>query len=126
MLRNQVHLVHEDERLCRRRVGLQSVTAHFEVVLIAFVLLLQRLDFHHVNQHLHILENVIALRAEVILHERFLTAAVPQIQHQRAHETHMRMFDIDGGTQATRVTGNVIGKYYGPHRRLAAATFAHQ
>ena len=47
------------------------------------------LDVEHVDEELHAAENVVPLAGEVVLVERVLPAAVPQVEDQVAEETHV-------------------------------------
>ncbi len=53
------------------------------------------LHIEHIDEHFNIAEYVVALRRKVMLHERLLPAAVPQVEHQIAQKTDVRLFDVD-------------------------------
>lgn len=76
------------ERYLVNRLQARLVVVHVVVQLAA-------LHVEHVNQHLDVPEDVVLLRGEVLLHERLLAAAVPQVQHQVAEEADVRVLDVD-------------------------------
>lgn len=124
ILLDQVHLVHETEDLGIGRVlqdGFQT-----RLVVVHVFLQLAALDVEHVDQHLHVAEDVVPLAREVVLHERVLAAAVPQVQHQVAQESHMRVLDVYCGSETTGVSGDVVREDDRPHARLSRAALTHQ
>ncbi len=56
---------------------------------------LSALHVEDIDQHLNITEYVVPLCSEIVLHERLLTTTIPQIQHQIAQESDIRLLDID-------------------------------
>ena len=76
--------------------------------------------------YLDISENVFSLGREVVLHERLLATAIPQVQGQVTQQSHVRVFNVDGGTQPASVASDVVGENDGTHRGLARAGLAHQ
>ncbi len=85
------------------------------------LLQLSALHIKHVDQHLHIAEDVVSLTREVVLHERVLSVrytfkdekvlpkaayqnrsqrrhlptAVPQVQHQITQKPHVRVLHVN-------------------------------
>jgi hypothetical protein len=56
----------------------------------------------------------------------FLPAAVPQIEHEIAHESDIAMFDVHGSSQTANVLRHIIAEDDGTHGRLACARTAHE
>jgi hypothetical protein len=77
----QIHLVNKAEDL-----GLwREVTEGLETVLeLRHVVALEVLarDVKHVDEHLHVLEDVLSLAVEDLLHEEILATAIPQSQNK--------------------------------------------
>lgn len=67
------------------------------------VVQLPALHIEHIDQHLDVPEDVVLLRRKVLLHERLLTAAVPQVQHQIAEKSHVRVFNVDLNRTSTKL-----------------------
>lgn len=59
------------------------------------VVQLTALHVEHVDEHFDIPEDVVLLRRKVLLHERLLSATVPEIQHQIAQKANVRVLDVD-------------------------------
>ena len=126
LLVDEVHLVDEAEDVRR---GLQAVLAqrvHAGLELLHVLLAVGRLDVEDVDQHLHVAEDGVLLRLEVVVHEGVLAAAVPQRQDEVAQEADVRVLDAQGRAQAHRVARKVVGEDDRAHRRLAAAALPHQ
>lgn len=51
-------------------------------------------------------------------------AAVPEVEGEIAKEAHVRVLDVDGGPETTRIFGDVVTEDDRPHGRLAGAGFA--
>jgi len=56
---------------------------------------LSALHIEDIDQHLNITEYVVPLGSEIVLHERLLPTTIPQIQHQIAQKSDIRLLDID-------------------------------
>lgn len=70
ILLDQVHLVHQAEDLCVRRVlqdGFQT-----RLVVMHIFLQLSALHIKHIDQHLYIAKDVVSLTREVVFHESVL------------------------------------------------------
>ena len=124
LLRDQVHLVHQAEDLGRLRVLPHRLQAR--VVVLHVLGELAALDVKDIDEDLHVAEDVVALRLEVVLHEGLLPAAVPQVEHQVPKEAHVRVLDVDRRSEPHRVACEVVGEDDRAHRRLAGARLAHQ
>lgn len=62
----------------------------------------------HENQHFDILEDVLALSLEILLHEHILTTAVPKGEYQVAQEAYTMLVHIYGESDTVGVTGQVV------------------
>ena len=80
----------------------------------------------HKDQHFYILENVLPLRLEVLLHEKILTTAIPKWKHQIAQKPDPMLIHIMGVSDAVGIASEVICKNDGAHRRFTCAHPAHQ
>lgn len=98
--------MHEAEDLGALGEVTQSTQAGLVVLEIVHKLL--ACDVKHENKHFHVLENVLTLRLEVLLHEHVLTAAVPQSQHEVAKEAHSMLINIDCECDAVSVTCQIV------------------
>lgn len=121
----QIHLVNKAEDL-----GLwREVTEGLETVLeLRHVVPLEVLARHvkDVDEHLHVLEDVLSLAVEDLLHEEILATAIPESQNQIAEESHSRLRHVDGEGNSVGVTSQVVSENDGPHRGLACMGLAHQ
>ena len=79
-----------------------------------------------IDEDLHVAEDVVPLRGEVVLHEGLLTPTVPEVEDQIAQEPHVRVLHVNGGPQPPRVPGDEVGEDDGPHAGLAGPRLAHQ
>ena len=79
VLCQQVHFVNQAKDLCLLRQVIESVEAVLVVREIACEVLAGHVE--HVNQHFYVLENVLPLTLEVLLHEQVLSSAIPQTQY---------------------------------------------
>lgn len=55
-----------------------------------------------------------------------LPSAIPQIQHEVAHELDVAVFDINGSAQSANVFCNIVAENDASHGRLASTALAHQ
>lgn len=74
---------------------------------------LPALHVEHIDKHGDIPEDVVLLRLEVLFHEGLLAAAVPQIQHQIAEESHVWVLHIDwkGFVYISKSLGNRVSTH---------------
>lgn len=105
-VRDEVHLVHEEEHRRLRRVLLQRVEA---VAVVRRVLGgVVRADLEDVDEHADVLKDRRALRREVGVHEGILPAAVPEVEDEVAEEAHVVLLDVDGRAEARGERGGVV------------------
>lgn len=65
-------------------------------------------DIKDKDQHLNILENVLPLRLEVLLHEHVLTTAVPESQYQISQKSHSVLVHIDSESDSVGITSQIV------------------
>jgi len=53
-------------------------------------------------------------------------SAVPEVQHQIAHELDIAVLHVDGRAKASHVLCDIVAEDDASHRRLAGAALAHQ
>lgn len=120
-----VDFVDEHEHVCVLVELLDVPQSHLEV-LQNLLVLLPVLDLEHVNQHLHPPENRLLLHLKVLLHERVLPSAVPQVQSQRTHEFELMFLTLHSVPYLLGVLGWKVGKNDGVHGGLACPRVPHQ
>ena len=67
-------------------------------------------DIEDEDQHAHVLEDMVSLRLEVLLHEAILAAAIPQAEDEVAEETNSLLVHVDGEGDLVRITGQLVGE----------------
>jgi len=87
---------------------------------------LLRGDVEDEDEHADVLEDVIALRLKVLLHEAILTTTIPQGEHEVAKESHSLLVDIHSECDLVGISGQVVGENDTSHGCLAGGTTAHQ
>ena len=108
--------MYEAEYLCVSRVFPDGFETR--LIILNVLLHLSTLHVEHVDQHGDVLKYIIPLRGEVVLHERLLSTAIPQVEHEVAEETYVRVFHVDSRTETTRVASDVVCKDDRSHARL--------
>lgn len=121
---HQVHLVQQHEDLGVGAVLPQLSKRPREDLDVLHHLL--GLHVEYVDQHLHHLEYVVLLLAEVVLHEHVLAPAVPQVQRHVPQKPQVRVLHIHRDTQPAGVERTVVAEDDGPHARLPGPGTAHQ
>lgn len=116
--------MYEAEHLGVRAVLNDRLQAALVVVHVA--LQFSRFNVEHVDEHLDVPEDALSLRLKVVLHERLLTAAVPQIEHQIAEKPNVTVLHIDGSAQSPGVSSDVVGEDDRSHAGLARTRLAHK
>ena len=120
----QIHLVNQAENLGFGRELAESSDAVFKLLHILLVVFGGHIE--HVNQNLNVLENVVSLALEELLHKGILSSAVPKTQHQVAQEPDARFGYVNRKGDPVGVSRQVVRKNNGPHRSFTRTDFPHQ
>ena len=72
-------------------------------------------DIEHEDEDADVLEYVIPLRLEVLLHKLVLTTTIPQGEHQVTEEAHSLLVHIHCKCDLVGVSCQVVSKDDGPH-----------
>lgn len=119
---DKIHLMHEHKHPCPRRIILQRLNTL--TINQTILCKLPALDIKDIDQNSDVLENVVPLLLEIVLHEGILPAAVPEVEGEVAEEADVGVLDVDGGTEAARIFGDVVGEDDAAHGGFAGAGFA--
>ena len=106
---DKIHFVDEAEDRGAWRVFFQGFDDLCVRVHVAFDF--AGLDIEDIDEYSDIREDVLALRDEVGFGEGVLSAAVPKIECEVAHEFGVAMLDIDRCPKAADIFGDIIAKY---------------
>jgi hypothetical protein len=116
--RDEIHLVHEEKHGRLGRMLLQRIDA---ITVVRGVLdRVVRADLENVDQHADVLEDRRALGGQVRVHERVLTAAVPEVEDEVAQEAHVVLLDVDGRAEARGERGGIVRAVEWTRRRRLA------
>ena len=137
---SKIHLVHQEEDGRIRTVLLQCCQA--SLVVVQVFLHIARLDFEDVYHDADVLEDRSLLYRQVGIHERVLTATVPEVQNEVTKEAKVVLFDVYRCTKTRREGGGLVravrvqhleaedrrgySQDEGTHRRLPTARRAHE
>lgn len=93
MLGQEIHFVDQAKDTSVLGIGPNGIQTGLIVVKITAPV--PTLDIKHVNKHLDVFEYAVLLGGKVVLHKRFLTTAIPQIQHEIPEKFDVGMLHID-------------------------------
>ena len=83
-------------------------------------------DIEYIDKYLNVLEDVLSLTLEELLHEEVLTSTIPKRENQVAQKPDARFGDVDGESDSIGITSQIIGKDDRSHRRLTRANSTHE
>lgn len=83
-------------------------------------------DVEYIDKHLDILEDVLPLALEELLHEEILTTAIPKREHQVAQKPDARFGHVDGESDSVSISSKIVGEDDRSHGGLTSANSAHE
>ena len=84
------------------------------------------LNVKHINKHLNSSEDGFPLYGKILFHEGVLSAAVPEVEGESAHELDFVLLTFDGVSDFTSVFGRKVGEDDRVHGGFAGTGVPHE